>query len=115
MKPHLKNTTSSYPSREAEKLSSSIVDTAVNLAFREGASKVFLFGSALKNIEEANDIDLGIDGIEDPQALIELGRIIEAEIKKPVDIVDLNSTSNHHFIEFITTKYHGIFFYSDGR
>jgi predicted nucleotidyltransferase len=92
----------------------SLVKTAVNIAFREGASKVFLFGSAVDNPSEASDIDLAIEGIEDPQELLELAKIIEETIQKPVDIIDLNSDSHRELVELITTRYRGMFFYPDG-
>jgi predicted nucleotidyltransferase len=95
--------------------STRIVTTATKIAFQEGASKVFLFGSSVNNPEDANDLDLGIDGIEDPSIFPELEKKIEEAIEKPVDIVDLNGDSNREFIELITKCYPGIYFYPDGR
>jgi len=86
--------------------------TAVNIAFAEGASKVLLFGSSIESPEEANDIDLGIEGIEGTSTLTELGKKIQNAVKKPVDIVDLSM--NNDFVHVITTYYKSIYYHPDG-
>ena len=58
-----------------------------------GVKKMILYGSCLhKPEEEANDIDLAIDGIEEFTTLGFAGKLLRAkELDKPVDVINLSS------------------------
>jgi predicted nucleotidyltransferase len=64
------------------------IDTAVELAKKYGATKLLLFGSALTDPDNANDLDLGVDGIPGMKFFEYAGKL-EYIIEKQVDIVDL--------------------------
>jgi predicted nucleotidyltransferase len=52
-------------------------------------SAVILFGSSLKEDEGANDIDLGVKGIDPRQFFKFYGELFK-RLSKPVDLVDLS-------------------------
>jgi predicted nucleotidyltransferase len=64
------------------------IDTAVELAKKYGATKLLLFGSALTDPDNANDLDLGVDGIPGMKFFEYAGKL-ENIINIQVDIVDL--------------------------
>jgi len=66
------------------------IEQAVDLAKKYGATRLLLFGSALDDPENSNDLDLGVDGIEGLK-FFEFGGILETKINKLVDLVDLSS------------------------
>lgn len=56
--------------------------------------KVFLFGSCLKSIETANDIDLAVEGIKAKDFFKYYGRI-SMVVDNEVDLVDLDDIREH--------------------
>ncbi|OGU12732.1 MAG: hypothetical protein A2X61_10080 [Ignavibacteria bacterium GWB2_35_12] len=82
------------------------IDKAVEIAKEYGATKVLLFGSALEDPENANDLDIGVLGIPDDK-FFQFGGVLENIIIKNVDVVPLNNKSL--FIEYI--KKHGKYIY----
>lgn len=65
------------------------IKTAIDLAKEYGATRLLLFGSALEDPDNANDLDLGVDGISGMK-FFQYGGILETMIYKQVDIVDLS-------------------------
>jgi predicted nucleotidyltransferase len=71
---------------------------AVESLVRMGARKVILFGSAATAPEQANDIDLAVEGIP-------LGRILDADVavhdilKQPLDLV--SREENPEFFDIV--------------
>ena len=55
-------------------------------------SSIFLFGSSLEEGTEANDIDLGVKGI-DPLLFFKFYAELFKYLPKPVDLVDLSKKS----------------------
>lgn len=64
------------------------IERAVALAKEYGATRLILFGSALRTPTEANDLDLACDGVPGWK-LYELGARLEEELRIPLDIVPL--------------------------
>jgi uncharacterized protein len=85
------------------------IDKAVEIAKQYGATKVLLFGSALEDPENANDLDIGVLGIPDKK-FFEFGGIVENEILINVDIVPLDNKSP--FVEYVKSKGKYIYEYS---
>ncbi len=77
------------------------IDRVVEIAKDYGATQVILFGSALDNIDNANDIDIGVLGIPDNKFL-EFGGTLDIELGIPVDVIPLNQKSP--FIDYIRKK-----------
>ncbi len=77
------------------------IDKAVEIAKEYGATKVLLFGSALDDPENANDLDIGVLGVPNSK-FFEFGGILENKILISVDVVPLES--KEPFIEYIKTK-----------
>lgn len=69
------------------KLDSAMIDRMVELAKFYGATQLILFGSALKNPEQARDIDLACDipGWD----FFAFGATLEDEFLIPVDLIPL--------------------------
>lgn len=86
------------------------INIAIELAKDFGATKILLFGSALNDPINANDLDLGIEGIEPSQFFL-FGATLEDIIMKTVDIVPLESNSS--FVEHI--KKYGKYIYEKSR
>jgi len=74
------------------------IPQAVQTLVKMGARKVIIFGSAAKNPESANDIDLAVEGIP-------LSRILDADVEigdilqQPYDLVSREENSD--FFEII--------------
>ena len=85
------------------------IDKAVEIAKEYGATKVLLFGSALEDPENANDLDIGVSGIPKSK-FFEFGGIVENEILITVDIVPLESKTP--FVEYIKKKGRYIYEYT---
>lgn len=64
----------------------------IEIAKKYEVSKIYLFGSNLDTESEANDIDLGVEGISDSQFFKFYGDLIFA-LSKPVDLIDLKKKS----------------------
>jgi predicted nucleotidyltransferase len=71
---------------------------AVKIAQEYGATSLLLFGSALKDPLNANDIDLACDGVDDTR-FFHLAAELENTLMIPVDLVPL--ASGGPFIEYI--------------
>jgi predicted nucleotidyltransferase len=74
------------------------LNRAIEICKENGVTRIVLFGSAAKNLHEARDIDLGVEGISGWDALSLAGKI-ENEIGVNVDIVDISKESD--FIDHI--------------
>lgn len=57
-----------------------------------GVQEIILFGSALRDPQSANDIDLGVLGIQ-PQKFFAFYGDLLMKLHKPVDLVDLSESS----------------------
>jgi predicted nucleotidyltransferase len=55
-------------------------------------SYVFLFGSSVEQGQDANDIDLGVRGLE-PKLFFKFYAELVKQLSKPVDLVDLSQKS----------------------
>ena len=82
------------------------IDKAVEISKQYGATKVLLFGSALEEPENANDLDIGALGVPNNKFLL-LGAILEENLRINVDLVPLNFISP--FVDYI--KKHGKYIY----
>lgn len=67
---------------EAEK------DIITRCAAKYNVSSVILFGSSLRVEREANDIDLGVEGI-DPRQFFKFYAELYKQLSKPVDLINL--------------------------
>jgi len=65
------------------------IETIKRLSNKYNAQKVVLFGSSLNSQQEANDIDLAIEGVASKDYYRYCGELMMA-LTKPVDIVDLS-------------------------
>ena len=74
------------------------IDKAIEMAKEYGATRLLLFGSALTDPENANDLDLAVDGLEGLDFFIYGGKL-ESIINASVDIVTL--TPENRFIRHI--------------
>lgn len=86
------------------------INKAIELAKEFGATRLLLFGSALTDPENANDLDIGVEGIE-PSKFFLFGGTLENILLISVDIVPLELKSR--FVEHII-KY-GKFIYEAAR
>jgi predicted nucleotidyltransferase len=86
------------------------IDIAIRLAKEYEATRLLLFGSALEDPENANDLDLGVEGIE-PSKFFLFGGVLEDIIRITVDIVPLETQSR--FVEHI--KKYGKYIYDTAR
>lgn len=70
-------------------------------------SSIFLFGSSLEEGTEANDIDLGVKGIE-PRLFFKFYAELFKYLPKPVDLVDLSKKSLFNdLVEETSVKIYG--------
>jgi len=67
-------------------------DVILRYAKKYNVSSVFLFGSSIEKEEGANDIDLGVRGIEQKLFFKFYAELVK-HLSKPVDIVDLSQKS----------------------
>jgi predicted nucleotidyltransferase len=65
------------------------IEKIVNLAKIYGATRLILFGSAVKTPRVARDIDIACDGVKGWK-LYELAAKIEDELEIPLDIISLS-------------------------
>lgn len=61
----------------------------ISCAKKYKVSSVFLFGSSLEKDKEANDIDIGVKGVE-PRLFFKFYAELFKYLPKPVDLVDLS-------------------------
>jgi predicted nucleotidyltransferase len=82
------------------------IDKAIELAKEYGATKVLLFGSALSDPENANDLDIGVFGISD-EHFFQFGGTLDIELGFNVDVIPLKQ--NSPFVDYIIK--HGKYIY----
>ena len=70
----------------------------LEIANKYQARRVVLFGSSLAADRQSQDIDLGVEGVEEKDFFAFYGELLCA-LSKPVDVVDLSSKSR--FVELI--------------
>lgn len=76
-------------------------DKITSLARSYGATRLFVFGSAIDNPNEAHDVDLACDGV-DGWKLYELAALLENELNFPLDLVPLSPPTR--FTRLIETR-----------
>ena len=67
-------------------------DVILRYAKKYNVSSVFLFGSSIEKEEGANDIDLGVRGIEKKLFFKFYSELVK-HLSKPIDLVDLSQKS----------------------
>jgi predicted nucleotidyltransferase len=67
-------------------------DIIIRCAKKYKVSYIVLFGSSIRKDEKANDIDIGVKGIE-PQLFFKFYAELFKHLSKPVDLVDLSRKS----------------------
>lgn len=67
-------------------------DIILRCAMKYDVSSILLFGSSIESEKEANDIDLGVKGIERKLFFKFYAELIR-HLSKPVDLVDLSQKS----------------------
>ena len=65
------------------------LDKAIAIAKQFGASRLVVFGSFLKDPENARDLDLAVAGIND-WAFFELAARLEEALRVPLDLISLD-------------------------
>lgn len=76
-------------------------DMIIGLAKKYKARSVYLFGSSLGDPKLANDIDLGVKGV-DPKFFFHFYAEMMRGLSKPVDIVDLSDKTK--FTELVKKR-----------
>jgi predicted nucleotidyltransferase len=74
------------------------IQTAIDIARNYGATKLVLFGSAVSELDKANDLDLAVDGIKGFK-IFSYGNKLEELLNIHVDVIPLDSDSK--FIQHI--------------
>ena len=64
----------------------------VKISEKYKATRVLLFGSSVQKGELSNDIDLGVEGVDDANYFSFYGELM-CSLSKPVDVIDLSSKS----------------------
>lgn len=77
------------------------LDRIIEVSKEYGAHKVILFGSSLGDVNSAGDIDIAVSGIQ-PQVYFEYCGKISMEVKKEVDIIDLDDIREHFYQRIIS-------------
>ena len=67
-------------------------DIIIQCAKKYNVTSVFLFGSSIARRKKANDIDIGVKGIE-PRLFFKFYAELFKYLPKPVDLVDLSKKS----------------------
>jgi len=67
-------------------------DIILRYAQKYNASSILLFGSSSEGEEQANDIDLGVKGI-DKRVFFKFYAELVKHLSKPVDLIDLSQKS----------------------
>jgi predicted nucleotidyltransferase len=70
-------------------INKSQIEKSIEICKKYGATRLILFGSAVSAPEEARDLDLAVDGINDWK-FFELGGMLETELNLPIDLVPLS-------------------------
>ncbi len=67
-------------------------DIIIQCGKKYNVSYIVLFGSSLRKDEKANDIDIGVKGLE-PRLFFKFYAELFKHLSKPVDLVDLSRKS----------------------
>lgn len=67
-------------------------EVILQCAKKYNVSSIILFGSSIRKDKEANDIDIGVKGIE-PRLFFKFYTELFKHLPKPVDLVDLSKKS----------------------
>lgn len=78
------------------------IKKVVEISKEYGAEKVILFGSCVKDIETAHDIDIAVSGIKPEKFFYYYGRVA-SEAGDEIEIVDL-ADIREHFYKRILSK-----------
>ena len=78
--------------KEESTLTDSERKTIIELAQQFNVTSVVLFGSSLEDARTANDIDLGVRGIE-PRLFFKFYAQLFKRLPRPVDLIDLSRRS----------------------
>jgi predicted nucleotidyltransferase len=70
-------------------------DSIIAISKKYGVSRVLLFGSSVSSTAESHDIDLAVEGIR-PADFFSFYSELIFRLSKPVDLVDMSSTSRFH-------------------
>ena len=82
-------------------------DIILRLAKKYNVSSIILFGSSVAKTREANDIDIGVKGIE-PRLFFKFYAELFKYLPKPVDLVDLSKkTLFNDLVEETGVKIYG--------
>ena len=65
----------------------------VEISKEYGAEKIILFGSCLKDIKSANDIDIAVAGVKPQDFFYYYGKV--SMINDRIDVVDLDEIKGH--------------------
>ena len=77
-----------------EKVFETEIKKIVEISKEYGAEKIILFGSCLKDIKAANDIDIAVAGVK-PERFFEMYGKILSEIFTDMDLIPLEYTREH--------------------
>jgi len=78
-----------------------VLERCVEIAREYGATRLILFGSALRSPESARDVDLACEGVEGWR-LFELGARLEEELDIDIDLVPLRP--DDRFSQHVATR-----------
>ena len=73
----------------------------IKISKEYGAEKIIVFGSSIEDIENANDIDIAVKGINPRFFFIFYGKISKM-IDEQVDIIDLNDIREHLYQRIVS-------------
>ena len=83
------------------------LDKAIEICTAKGVTRLILFGSAVKDLRAARDIDLGVKGVHGWNSIVLAGEL-KNEFGINVDVVDITKSSD--FVKHILT--HGKVLYA---
>lgn len=84
------------------------IDSVIELAKKYQVKRLLLFGSALNNPQNANDLDIGVEGIDEAEFLA-FGAELEDILLKSVDLIPIDL--DNLFVSHI--KKHGKYIYEN--
>lgn len=67
---------------------------AVQIVKESGAKKIILFGSCIRDLNNARDIDFALGGVPKGVFFRLMGELIK-ELENPIDVVDLDLVDNY--------------------
>lgn len=90
-----------YPNGRIFLMPNEMINKAIEICRKHGVTRLILFGSAVHNLENAQDIDLAVEGVEG-WGLIELAAEIENNLMINVDVVPIEG--NSRFMNHVLPK-----------